>query len=367
MDYLSTVSGGGYVGTTLTIGMSRSSAASGQDGMFPFGRLDDERRETPEVRHLRDNSRYLLKNGLPSAASALVIYSRGIVMNVIVLLPLLLVAAAILVSLNPDTKELTINEFIGLDLTGVFGGSSIPFTLAAACVVALLLALYAVLVSVFPIAPLKKRQRFARIAGWIFFIAVITAIIELHTALLRLVFESLNYIHYAEKRTSLPLHAEVFKYIYDSAKAYVLALTPVVLAILPFLKKLAAKAVESDGGTWADLAKRIASRVLLIIAASFVPVLLWLAMMQLAFWGTAVSSCPDTQTLACARAQITDTWPHAPGLLLWLFGDPARFHWLKVSAIYGAIALGLFAFWPFLSVNSNSLHQLYRDRLEAPF
>ena len=47
MDYLSTVSGGGYVGTTLTIGMSRSSADTGQDGTFPFGRLDDERRETP--------------------------------------------------------------------------------------------------------------------------------------------------------------------------------------------------------------------------------------------------------------------------------------------------------------------------------
>src|SRR5262249_604225 len=76
MDYLSTVSGGGYVGTTMTIGMSRSPAASGQDGTFPFGRIDDERRETPEVRHLRDNSRYLLQNGLPSAISALVIYLR---------------------------------------------------------------------------------------------------------------------------------------------------------------------------------------------------------------------------------------------------------------------------------------------------
>jgi Patatin-like phospholipase len=105
LDYLSTVSGGGYVGTTMTIGMSRSPAASGQDGTFPFSRIDDERRETPEVRHLRDNSRYLLQNGLPSAASALVIYLRGIAMNVIALLPILLIVAALLVFLNPDTKE----------------------------------------------------------------------------------------------------------------------------------------------------------------------------------------------------------------------------------------------------------------------
>ena len=367
MDYLSTVSGGGYVGTTLTIGMSRSSADTGQDGTFPFGRLDDERRETPEVRHLRDNSRYLLQKGLPSAASALVIYLRGIVMNLIVLLPILLVVAALLVWLNPDTKTLTVNAFLGFDLTGAFGDSGIPFTLVAACVVAVLLALYAVLVSVMPIAPLKTREGTARIAGWIFFIAILVAVVELHTTLLRLVFESLGLIHYAEKKASLPFPAEVFKYIYNSAKAYAFPLTPIVLAILAYLKKLASKAVEGDGGTWADLAKRIASRVLLLVAGLFVPLLLWLAMMQLAFWGTAVSACHDPQTLACARDQITDSWPHAPALFQLLFGDPTRFHWLKVPAIYGAIALGLFVFWPFLSVNANSLHQLYRDRLGSAF
>jgi hypothetical protein len=366
MDYLSTVSGGGYVGTALTIGMSRSPAVSGQDGAFPFGRLDDERRETPEVRHFRDNSRYLLQNGLPSAVSALVIYLRGIVMSVIVLFPLLLVAAAFLVALKPDTKELTINNFLGLDLTGVFGDTSIPFTVAAACVVAALLAVYAVLVSVLPIAPLKNRRRPARVAGWIFFIAILVALVELHTALLRLVFESLQYIKYSG--AAYPsAGAQVFKYIYDAAKTFALTVAPVVVAVLPYLKNLAAKAAESDGGSWGDLAKRAGSRVLLIVAASLLPLLLWLAMMQLAFWGIAVSDCPGLETLACPRDQIVDEWPHAPALFQWLFGDPARSHWAKVSAIYGAIALGLFAFWPFLSVNANSLHQLYRDRLGSAF
>jgi hypothetical protein len=366
MDYLSTVSGGGYVGTTLTIGMSRSPTVSGQDGTFPFGRLDDERRETPEVRHLRDNSRYLLQNGLPSAASALVIYLRGIVMNVIVLLPLLLIAAAFLVALKPDTKELTINGFLGLDLTTVFGHTSIPLTLAAACLVPTLLAMYAVLVSVQPIAQLKNRQRFARVAGWIFFIAIVVAIIELHSALLRLVFESLKYVKYAEQAPP-PAGAQLFKHIYDFAKTFALTAAPFVIAILPFIKNLASKAVESGGGSWGDLAKRITSRVMLVVVASVVPLLLWLLMMQLAFWGTAVSSCLALVTLACALDQIIDKWPHAPGLFQWLFGPPERFHWLKVPAIYSTIAFGLFAFWPFLSVNSNSLHQLYRDRLGSAF
>ena len=86
MDYLSTVSGGGYIGTTLTIGMS-------SHGEFPFGRLDQENRETPEVRHLRDNSRYLVQNGLPSVITAVAIYLRGIMMNALVILPLLFCAA----------------------------------------------------------------------------------------------------------------------------------------------------------------------------------------------------------------------------------------------------------------------------------
>lgn len=381
MDYLSTVSGGGYIGTTMTIGMSSGEGSGNQDGAFPFGRLDDERREPPEVRHLRDNSRYLLQNGLPSAVSAVVIYLRGIAMNVLVLLPILLVAAALLVSLNPDTKELTINEFLGLSLTNVFGNTRVPFTVVAVGVVAALLVGYAVLVSVVPIAPLKRRQGAARIAGWISFIALLVVVVEWHTVLLRLVFEAQGYIKHPEQAVPAT-SVQVFKFIYDSAKAFVLVVTPLVVVILPFIKTLAAKAVEGDAGGWGDLAKRIASRVILVIAASVVPLLLWLAMMQLAFWGTAVSTCPGNDAmLTCARDQVVNGWPHAPALLQWLFGqpialrwllhwlfgDPAAFHWMKVPTIYATIALVLIALWPFLSVNSNSLHQLYRDRLGRAF
>src|SRR5262245_19754029 len=141
MDYLSTVSGGGYVGTTLTIGMSRDQPISGEDGVFPFGRLDNESRETPEVRHLRDNSRYLLQKGFVGVVSALVIYMRGIAMNVLVLLPLLLIAASILVAVKPDSRKLATNELFGYALPDFL--APVPVTLAAASVVACLLVLYA--------------------------------------------------------------------------------------------------------------------------------------------------------------------------------------------------------------------------------
>jgi hypothetical protein len=382
IDYLSTVSGGGYIGTTMTIGMSSCEGACDQDGTFPFGRIDSECRESPEIRHLRDNSRYLLANGLRSAASAAVIYLRGITMNVLSLVPLLLIAASVLIALNPDTKALVTNDFVGMNITPLLGNTRVPFTVGALFVVAALLVVYAILVSIVPIAPLKDRQRAARIAGWISFIALLGIVIEFHAVLIRLIFESLEYIKSSEQQTAPRTSAQVFKFVYNSAATFVIIIAPVVVAILPFLKAVASKAAQGSAGSWSDLAKRLGSRIILIIAASLVPLLLWLSTMQLTFWGTAISKCPgDELALSCARDQIVNGWPHAPSILqrlfvppipeqwqqYWPLGGLVTFHWMKVPGAYLALALLLLALWPFLSVNSNSLHQLYRDRLGGAF
>jgi hypothetical protein len=42
-------------------------------------------------------------------------------------------------------------------------------------------------------------------------------------------------------------------------------------------------------------------------------------------------------------------------------------YWFKVPLRYALVALVLLTAWPFLSVNANSLHQLYRDRLGSAF
>ncbi len=233
--------------------------------------------------------------------------------------------------------------------------------------VAVALVLYAFLVSVNRIAPLKERQSFAATAGWVLFIAGLVVFLELHAVLLRLIFEAQGYIK-PGKTASAAEGSQVFNFIYQSAKAFVLTLAPIVLIVLPFLKKIAGKAVEGATGGWSELAKRVASRVVLIVAASVLPLMLWLGMMQLAFWGTAISACPGSSVvLACKGDQLVNSWPHAPAVLQWLFGQIDGFFWMKVPTIYGAIALVLLAFWPFLSVNANSLHQLYRDRLGSAF
>ena len=111
--YLSTVSGGGYIGTSMTVAMSDGTTTTddtdreNHKAVFPFGKTGQDVGETESTRHLRDNSRYLLQNGIGSALSAFVIYLRGIVMNVIIILPLLLAAAAALALLTPTTRALS--------------------------------------------------------------------------------------------------------------------------------------------------------------------------------------------------------------------------------------------------------------------
>jgi hypothetical protein len=325
IDYLSTVSGGGYVGTTMTIGMSSNG------GEFPFSRID-ELRETPEVRHLRDNSRYLLQNGLPSAFSAAAIYLRGIAMNVLVLLPLLLIAAAIVLSVNPDAQK-PITQSL-LDGLGFPVKSRVPLTLLLACLLAGGLVLYAFVVSVLRIAPIKQRRLAATIVTSIIFIGVLLAIVELHSALLTLIVDANKAAKPADQSAAFAV-VPVFAFIFGSAKAFVLGLGSLVVAALPFLKRLTTKAAEGNVGTWGDFAQRNASRAILIVAALVLPVLIWLITMQIAYWGVDLAAD----------------------------GGP---RW-KIPIIYLLAGIGLFVCWPFLSVNANSLHQLYRDRLGSAF
>ncbi|WP_163066262.1 hypothetical protein, partial [Acinetobacter baumannii] len=59
--------------------------------------------ETLETRHLRDNSRYLLRGGIGALLAAFVVYMRGIFLSALVLLPILLSVAAVFLFIAPDT------------------------------------------------------------------------------------------------------------------------------------------------------------------------------------------------------------------------------------------------------------------------
>ena len=87
VDYLSTVSGGGYIGCSLT-------AALDADADFPFtSRLAED--ETPALQHIRDHSNYLFPSGASDFLHNASVYARGLIVNVVLVAPVLLAASAL--------------------------------------------------------------------------------------------------------------------------------------------------------------------------------------------------------------------------------------------------------------------------------
>jgi hypothetical protein len=115
-----------------------------------------------------------------------------------------------------------------------------------------------------------------------------------------------------------------------------------------FLADVLKRLTEKPG--FAAFASRIAIKFAMYVAGAAVPLLLWAAYLKLSFWGIQE--------------------PHAPGWLISLaslmpFGNVVYAY--RVAAIYGVAAAVLIAISFVLSANANSLHRLYRDRLSKAF
>ena len=379
-DYLSTVSGGGYIGTSMTVSMSAAAiearekaAAAGIPAgadckapwRFPFGKTSEEVGETDETRHLRDRSRYLLQNGVASALSALVIYLRGIAMNVLIVLPLLLLAAAFLALCKPDTRAL-VNPppWLSILPEGVLK-SGWPLSVCAAGILTFFLIVYAIAVSVSPILRKSIRQEIANGATILFMICTAPVLVEAHFALLRVLFgpDALG-IKPTSENSVLSGPSGWFSDI----KQVVGLFMPLVLAALPFLRRISEKAVTAATRSFSDAASKWASRIVLIVVAAIVPLLLWLTILQLAYWAIGITSCEVRGTAGCAESWGADTWAHSPPFLDWIFQHVGAFvPTYGASVAYLILAVAQMILWPVLNVNSNSLHQLYRDRLGGAF
>ncbi|MBZ9672338.1 patatin-like phospholipase family protein [Mesorhizobium sp. ES1-3] len=113
MDYLSTVSGGGYIGAAMVADMTRQEveqAKRGEDKQldFPFASRDDAHdvRDNPLVGHIRDNSRFLAPRGFRDITLSIGILMRGWMVNFLLLLTLVLPLATFVILTNPTTDHL---------------------------------------------------------------------------------------------------------------------------------------------------------------------------------------------------------------------------------------------------------------------
>jgi hypothetical protein len=361
VNYLSTVSGGGYIGTALTVGMSTNG------GTFPFSKTGQDVGETPETRHLRDNSRYLVPDGVRSVISALAIYLRGIVMNLVIVLPFLIAIAGALVLLKPDTARLSAPWSWLAHFPDVIRASAMPLSTLELIIVAVLLVAYAIGVSVVPIIPLQRRRRVAFAAGVVMAIFGATVLLEFHFWALRLVFSAQHAITPSPAVPS-EAHTQVADTVVETFGKIAALLTPLVAAVLPFLKSIAEKATAEATGRFSEALARWGSRGTLLLIAAVIPLLLWLTILQLAYWGIGVSGCAGAAVTSCP---LVDSWQHAPLFMTRLFAYdgpvPAAQLGHGVGLRYLLAAVLLLLVWPFLNVNANSLHQLYRDRLGSAF
>ena len=99
VDYLSTVSGGGYIGSWI------SSLYATPISEFPFPHKQGEV-ELPTFRHLRNNAEYLAPNGLFDTLRIPMLLFRGIFINLLVILPYIVATALVTALLNNDLEAL---------------------------------------------------------------------------------------------------------------------------------------------------------------------------------------------------------------------------------------------------------------------
>ena len=115
IDYLSTVSGGGYIGSSFTATMTRA-------GEFVFGKAlaagpgaerATEISDTPSVGHIRNYSNYLIPAGARDLLTGMAIVVRGLVANLGLTLPVVLFLSALTVLSNPARSSLYVPNFFG--------------------------------------------------------------------------------------------------------------------------------------------------------------------------------------------------------------------------------------------------------------
>jgi Patatin-like phospholipase len=342
IDYLSTVSGGGYIGCSLSAALEKSDPP----GQFPFG-VNDVEDETPSMQHVRDYSNYLFPNGAIDLLDNLAIYVRGLVANFVLIMPIILIAAALTILFNPTIHSLIEPDLAGYKLRNFLG---LPYFLLTTY---LAIALFLIGVIWGLIRSVRRRQNDPEIIterrseGWISFfssgprivgaVAVtvgICALFEFQSLVLYTMFK-----HQDGSLLSVPL---------ARINQIVLVLAPFGAAIAFLGRKLAefVKASAESSATRAQIAG-FAAKAAIYFAAIIVPLLLWVVYLNLSYWGICAHEKNCSLPFVGTNHSMAAYWYVVAGYVLF-------------AALFLALAF-------FLRPNANSLHPLYRDRLGKAF
>jgi hypothetical protein len=405
VDYLSTVSGGGYIGCSLSAAMSRT-------GQFPFGAMPQTPQagqpdkppaadisDTAAVGHIRNYSNYLIPNGFRDVTTAAAIVVRGLVANLSLLLPVVLTLAALTVWSNPTRRSLGQSDFFGIDL-GVYLTESFGITLVIGLALLALFFLWALARSLSAAA--RGRASLDLIGAWCLGLFALAAFVEFQPFVIEGMFEIAD--------GSAGTSGLVLGLFTGWLKALAAAAAPVAVAVT-FLQRQLAGILKSAtaASSYATQAAAFAVKIAIWIAALALPLIIWIGYLYLSYWailndGPAASRLPPCPpAVVAAKVQIQQQGQtfdsvlqsppqqragacapvpappppqgaeraHAPNWLLWLgaklgsWAAVAERHQILVLYLIAAVLLYLLS-W-LLAPNANSLHQLYRDRLGKAF
>jgi predicted acylesterase/phospholipase RssA len=342
IDYLSTVSGGGYVGTAMTIAMSSDGAK------FPFAKDENVDGETDHTQHIRDNSRYLLPKGLKSLPSGVAVYLRGLAASAIIVMPIVLLAAALTIFLFPNLCDLEAHAsgtapYLA-ELSAFFGGTGYPLTWLFAMIVAA-----GFLAQSAMAGRLRDFQSVAvRATGVAVFFVLLVFLLEAQPHFLVAKFIAPN----------APSDGSLIEELISAMKLYSSVVGVALPILIPLLRFFTRTAVAGRDESFSQRAAKLLSKVTLYLIAGVVPLGIWTIYLSLSFWGIAKAGVPIWE------------YSQAPTLFRNLFETLEPYLRPESSPAfwaYSLVAASFFIVWIWIDVNANSLLAFYKRRLSSAF
>src|SRR5262249_9602069 len=340
VDYLSTVSGGGYIGTSLSTAMTR------WHGQFPFaGRLTPD--EPYPLQHIRNHSNYLFPQGIINIFYNVAIYLRGLLANGLLVLPWLLFFAAITIFLKPNTERLHIS----------LHGTILPEAFTAGHFGASLIALYAFTLLLLVWALWRSLE----ISGWAAEIGspCTVAAARVLIALLVVVFCELQPLVLDGIFKSADGQGGIFASFVGWLQALAAVLAPFSAVVAFFSRHIGRLLGQgNERPNFSAMISRAAGRVAIYIAGAAIPFLLWMVYLHLCFMGI--------KDLDPGYVNWSGSYYHGPA---WLSDISQHWYGYKtpIAWVYLVASIVLFLISLLLAPNANSLHRLYRDRLSKAF
>jgi hypothetical protein len=282
IDYLSTVSGGGYMGCALSATMTRT------QGQFVFGNAPptsagpaaSEIADTPAVGHLRNYANYLIPAGARDAGTAAVIVLRGLAANFAAVIALVMLAAAFTIMTNPSRTDLGCPDFFGFNLCDRFEFLLHNFALTLICALAGLAALLAWAVYRSLIRPnglFEFRTRLPAAALVYVCGVLVVFFVELQAFAISGMFQIVD----------LEGGPDPLTWTADAAKSAAVVLAPVA-ALVTFFRQQMGELLKASGSD-ANISTNILavlSKAGFWVAGAALPMLVWVLYLYLCFWGT---------------------------------------------------------------------------------